>query len=276
MPNYVNMPAHEAEDRNKDFWNEVTPVHYKAYEIDKLRSGISLIDDIQKREFYPIKGKEILHLQCHIGTDTLSLEMDGAKVTGVDFSEKSITIAKKLRDELSLKSEFILSNIFDLEDKLKRKFDIVYTSKGVLTWVKDIKKWAKIISSFIKPGGFYYMMEIHPVKCMFDDTIENDLQVKYSYFHRNEPFIWDDKCPDYADRSYVPKNPTYEWNWSLSDIVNALISNGLKLEFLNEYDKLFYNGLPGMKSDKKGWWDLERYRGLVPYTFTLKSVFAGS
>jgi 2-polyprenyl-3-methyl-5-hydroxy-6-metoxy-1,4-benzoquinol methylase len=261
----------EAESKNRAYWNEVAPVHFRAYEIDSLREGNSHIDEIQKAELYPVTGKEILHLQCHIGTDTLSLEMDGATVTGVDFSEESIRLARQLRDELSLHSEFILSNIFELREKLDREFDVVYTSKGVLGWVKDIEEWARVIHHFLKPGGFFYIMEIHPLKTIFDDSVENDLKVRYSYFHQDSPTIWDDHCPDYADACYLPKNPTCEWTWAMSDIVNAIVASGLSIEFLHEHDKLFYRGLPGMVSDDEGWWDLEKFRGIVPYAFSLKA-----
>jgi len=212
-----------AEKENEKFWDEVAPIHFKSYNIDALRRGISHIDEIQKEELYPITGKELLHLQCHIGTDSISLALDGAKVTAVDFSKKSIELAKKLNQELKTDVEFIHSNIFSLKDNLKQEFDIVYTSKGVLAWVKDINKWASLIYNYLKRGGVFYIMEIHPIKYIFDDTINNELQIKYSYFHNSEPMTWDDDPPDYADKNYVPKNKTYEWTWSISDIINALI-----------------------------------------------------
>jgi len=243
-----------AEKENEKFWDEVAPIHFKSYNIDALRRGISHIDEIQKEELYPITGKELLHLQCHIGTDSISLALDGAKVTAVDFSKKSIELAKKLNQELKTDVEFIHSNIFSLKDNLKRDFDIVYTSKGVLAWVKDINEWASLIYDYLKLGGVFYIMEIHPMKYIFDDTINNELEIKYSYFHNSEPMTWDDNYPDYSDKNYIPKNKTYEWTWSISDIINALIKVGLDITLFNEYDKLFYNGLAGMlyfKSNKE-------------------------
>jgi hypothetical protein len=114
-------------------------------------------------------------------------------------------------------------------------------------------------------------MEIHPVKYIFDDTIENELKIKYSYFHQSKPLYWNDEYPDYSEKAYIPKNKTYEWTWNLSDVINALINNGFKIEFLNEYDKLFYNGILGMIKDKDNWWYLEKYKGKIPYTFTIKA-----
>jgi 2-polyprenyl-3-methyl-5-hydroxy-6-metoxy-1,4-benzoquinol methylase len=262
----------DAELMNLKFWNEVAPIHFKSYDIDALHKRISHIDLIQKAEIYPINGKDILHLQCHIGTDTLSLEIDGATVTGVDFSEESIKIAKQLRSELGLKADFIQSNILELKDRIDKQFDIVYTSQGVLAWIRDIDEWAKTIKHFLKPDGFFYIQEIHPFKYVFDDTVENKLIVKHSYFHKDKPTVWgDDGYPDYSDESYVPKNLTYEWTWTISDIINSLIRNGLQIVFFNEHDKLFYQGFSGMRKDDDGWWILENYKNMIPFTFSLKA-----
>jgi SAM-dependent methyltransferase len=268
------MRSEEAEKLNQIFWDEIAPIHKKSYDIKSLKNKISQIDEIQKNEFYPIKNKSLLHLQCHIGTDSISLALDGANVTAVDFSEKSIEIAKKLNNEIGTDVKFIISSIFDLKSKLNKKYDIVYTSMGVLCWISDIRKWAEIISYYLKKDGIFYIMETHPIKNIFDDTVENDLKVKHSYFNQNEPVCFDDDWPDYSDYSdqtYVPKNKSYEWIWSLSDIINALIENGLQIELFNEYDKLFFNGFKGMVEDKNGWWYLEKYKGKIPYTFSLRA-----
>jgi len=265
------MNSKKAEKLNQVYWDEVAPVHEKSYEIKSLKNRVSLIDEIQKRELYPVKNKKLLHLQCHIGTDSISLALDGAKVTAVDFSKNSIAIAQRLNSEIGTDVNFIRSNIFDLQNKLTKKYDIVYTSKGVLAWISDINRWAGIISYFLKKNGIFYMIEIHPVKNIFDDTLKNELKIKYSYFHQKEPMTWDDDYPDYADKTYIPKNRKYEWIWSLSDIINALIENGLEIEMLNEYDTLFYDGHPGMKKDKNGWWYLEKYKGKEPYTFSIRA-----
>jgi len=169
----------KAEKANQVFWDEIAPVHYKSYDIEKLKQGKSLIDKIQKKEMGDVKGKSLLHLQCHIGTDSLSWVLEGAQVTGVDFSGESIKIANELKSALGLKAWFIESNIYDLPDTLKEKFDIVYTSQGVLTWLKDIKEWGKIISNHLKPGGIFYIMETHPLFYIFDDDKQVELKIKY-------------------------------------------------------------------------------------------------
>ena len=260
-----------AEDANRAHWDEIAPVHLKSYSIDGLMAGVSRIDAIQKKELYPIKGMDLIHLQCHIGTDTLSLAMDGANVTGVDFSAKSIGIAKDLAAKLRIPSVFLEANVLDLQSTIATKYDIVYTSKGVLPWISNIEKWAETISFLLKENGIFYIMESHPASYMFDDTKEGDLQIKYPYFHQKEPIHFDDDHPDYSDHGYIPVNKTYEWMWSISDIVNALIRNGLKIEMLNEYDKSFYQALPGMVRTEDGWWILKKYLGMIPLTFSLRA-----
>ncbi len=258
----------KAEASNKKLWNELAPVHFKSYDVDGFRTGKTALDKIQLQDLGDVNGKTFLHLQCHFGHDTLSWEREGAIVTGIDFSDKSIELAEQLRDELKMKTRFICCNVYDLKEHLNEQFDIVYTSQGVLCWLKDIDAWGKLVFHFLKPGGRFYIMESHPTSHIFDDE-QLGMNVKYSYFHRAEPTVWDDEWPDYSDENYITKNPSFEWQWSLGDIVNALINAGLKVEFLNEYDKLFYKGFPEMIKDNDGWWVLPEYRDKIPLTFTL-------
>ena len=256
-------------DTNRAHWDEIAPIHLKAYRVDTLLSGVSLIDPIQKSEFYPIQGKSLLHLQCHIGTDSLSLALDGAKVTGVDFSPQSVKIARELAQKINIPAEFIVADVLDLSKADLGSYDIVYTSKGVLCWISDIDKWAGTVSSHLKDGGVFYIFETHPTLLMFDDTQPGRFEIRYPYFHRSEPIHFDDDHPDYADTSYIPRNKTYEWQWSLSDILNALVRHGLTIEFLNEHDQCFYQALPDMTQTSEGWWILKGYEGMIPMAFSL-------
>ena len=262
----------EAEKANLEFWDEIASVHFKSYkEVQKLRKGGIALDEIQIKEVGDVENKKFLHLQCHIGTDTLSWARKGANVTGVDFSKKSIDYAKILKRELGLKARFLVSNVYDLKNKLTERFDIVYTSQGVLCWLNDLVNWAKIINHFLKPGGIFYIMETHPILYIFDDLKKGKLDIIHSYFHKTKPIVWDDDYPDYSDSTYISKNPTYEWTWSVSDIINSLLETGLEILFFNEYDKIFYKPLPDMRKDKEGWWYLPDYLTKLPLIFTLKA-----
>lgn len=265
------MNQNKFEDANQRMWDELAPVHYRSYGLDRLRKGQTLIDDIQITEMGDVKGKSLLHLQCHIGSDTLSWALHGAEVTGIDFSEQSIKFAKRLSEELQLEAEFIHSNIYDIEKHLNRQFDIVYTSQGVLCWLKDIKEWARLIVKYLKPGGLFYIMESHPIRNIFLDTKTGPLEIAYSYFHSDKAIEWNDDKPDYSDSTFVYRKPSYEWAWTLSDIINSLISAGLTIELLNEYDKAFDKNFPDMVKESDGWWYYPAYRGKLPLIFTLKA-----
>jgi len=260
-----------AEEANRLHWDEVAPVHREHYGIDRFLAGESRIDEIQKKEFYPVKGKDLIHLQCHIGTDTLSLARDGARVTGVDFSGASLDVARELAERLQIDAKFIEANVLEINDRIKKKFDIVYTSKGVLCWISDIDRWADTIARLLKDGGVFYIMETHPFLPLFDDTRADDLHIVYPYFHRFEPVHFNDDHPDYADNSYIPFHKTYEWFWSLSDIFNALIRHGLSIELFNEHDRWFSGGWCGMEMDPVGWWYIKKYKGMLPFTFSLRA-----
>ena len=260
------------EDANREIWNELTGVHIKSYGIDKFKAGESTLDDIQLRDLGNLRGKNLLHLQCHFGLDSLSLVREGAIVTGVDFSERGIEEARKLSDETGIPARFIHSNIYDLEKHLDEKFDIVYTTQGVLCWLRDLIGWAGIVGRYLKPGGILYLMETHPILLIFEDTKPILSEIIHPYFHSAEPKKWDDNAPDYSDPSYHWSKPSYEWMWNISDIINSLIGAGLTIEYFNEYDKLFYNGHPEMVRESDGWWVLPRLRGKLPLMFTLRAI----
>jgi SAM-dependent methyltransferase len=261
-----------AEQCNRDLWDETAPVHFKAYrEVDLLRAGGIALDEIELEEVGDVRGKTLLHLQCHIGTDTLSWARRGAVVTGVDFSAQSIACARGLQQELGLEATFLEANVYDLPTMLHDQFDVVYTSRGVLCWLRNLDQWAEIIAHFLKPCGIFYIMESHPICNIFDDTKPGDLTITQPYFHAAEPTFWGIQTPDYADSTYVPQHKSYEWTWSVSDVINALLRAGLRLELFNEYDRLFFKRFPGMISQSERWYGFPQYAGKLPLLFTLRA-----
>jgi SAM-dependent methyltransferase len=269
---------------NRDLWNEITAIHIASdfYNVEGFKHGrSSMLYPIELEEMGNVSGKSLLHLQCHFGMDTLSWARLGAKVTGVDFSDKSIESARSLSEEIGIAADFICSNIYDLPENLKGTFDIVYTSGGVLCWLSDLKRWAEIISHFLKPRGFFYILERHPFSCVFDDSPDvTGLKVKYSYFHTPEPTKWEPQY-DYTssvkgslkwindDPDAVVTHGSYEWTHSLGDIINALISGGLKIESLHEFPMIFYKCLSFMEQDDDGRWRIKGDK--IPLIFSLKA-----
>ncbi len=262
----------QAEENNRALWDEIAPVHFKAYrEVEILRGGSIALDELELEEIGDVRGKTLLHLQCHIGTDTLSWARLGAIVTGVDFSPQSLAYARQLQQELGLDATFIGSNIYDLPNILTGQFDIVYSSRGVLCWLRDIDAWAEIIAHYLKPGGIFYIMESHPILNVFEETEPGRLSIIYPYFHRSEPTLWDEQDGDYADGSYIAQHPSYEWDWSLSDIVGALLKAGLALESFREHDRLFFQRFPSMVELAPGQFRLPPPADRLPLIFTLRA-----
>lgn len=262
----------EYEKANQEVWNRITPVHLKSYGIEKFKQGKTTLDEIQRREMGNVRGKTLLHLQCRFGLDTLAWAREGAIVTGVDFAEDAIKAAEQLKNELKIPAKFIASNVYDLRKILKGEFDIVYTSKGVLVWLKDIEEWARIVFHYLKPGGFFYVFETHPLAQMFEEEQPNNLELKNSYFHSDKPHQYEEWV-DYADESHILKSKSYEWRWSLSDVVNSLIKAGLTIKSVKEYDKSFYKLFPGMAKEQSDtwyeWWYYPGLQGKIPFSFSL-------
>jgi SAM-dependent methyltransferase len=259
--------------QNKTLWDEITPVHARSafYDVAGFKAGTStMIMPFEIEEMGDVHGKSLLHLQCHFGMDTLSWGRLGAKVTGVDFSDEAIKQARKLSKETGIKAEFICSDIYMLPKIHRKKFDIVYTSGGVLCWLPDLNKWAKVIAHFLKPGGFFYIMEGHPFSTVFDNSAKaKELKVTQSYFYKPEPII-SEPDGDYADPTFITSRAFYEWNHSMGDIINSLINAGLKIEFLHEFPMIFFKCFSFMKQDKDGAWRLEGDK--LPMIFSLKAT----
>ncbi len=258
-------------ERNKDLWNESTPIHVRSafYDVAGFRAGKTMLSPIELGEMGKVKGKSLLHLQCHFGMDTLSWARLGARVTGVDFSDAAIAQAKALSAELGIPADFICGNIYDLPGLLKGRFDIVFTSYGVLPWLPDLTTWAGVVAHFLKTGGYFYIVEGHPLTSVFDNSRgATELRVTQSYFHKAEPTRWEPEG-DYAEPDAVVTHPSYEWTHSLADIVNALIGAGLRIDFLHEFPVSRYMWAPFAKPDGHGWWRIEGDR--IPLLFSLKA-----
>ena len=210
----------------------------------------------------------MLHLQCHFGLDSLSWAKLGADVTAVDFSDEAIRTAKDLSAETGIKTEFICSNVYDLKNVLDKKFDIVFTSYGVIGWLPDLKRWAEIISHFLKSGGVFYMVEFHPVVWMFDDQIE---KLKYSYFKSEEP-IAETIAGTYADRNADISGMEYSWNHSLSEVINNLSANDLKIESFNEFPFSVYNCFANTVKGTDGWWRIKGLEDIIPLMYSIRAI----
>ena len=163
-------------DANQKRWDELADVHFKGdfYKVDSFRKGGVSISQLEQKEVGEVKGKKLLHLQCHFGKDTISWARLGAKATGVDFSSRAIKLAQQLNEEVGENVKFVQSDIYSLKDISEKdlppnSFDVVFTSHGAIYWLPDLEKWAETIAYYLKPGGLFYIADGHPTGCIFDD-----------------------------------------------------------------------------------------------------------
>jgi SAM-dependent methyltransferase len=259
---------------NRSMWNEFVPVHEKSalYDVEGFKRGNSTLRQVEREEVGNVKGKTLLHLQCHFGLDTLSWARLGAKVTGVDFSGKAIALARKLSDELDIDARFVCCNVYDLPKHLSGKFDIVFTSIGVLCWLPDLVKWAKIIGHYVKRSGFFYMFEGHPFAMIFDDECSvKTFRLAYPYFPSKKPMKLHVEG-SYADRhARISQKYDYEWTHSMSEILNALLMAGLRLEYIHEFPFCAYQMLPFMKKGGDRYWYAKDKHVNVPFSYSIKA-----
>lgn len=233
-------PDHEASYAvNRQLWDAWTAVHATGdfYDLDGFRKGGIRLRDDEVAALGDVRGQTLLHLQCHFGIDTLSWARLGAVVTGADFSPAAVRLARELAVDLgSPDARFIESNLYELPTALDERFDIVYTSRGVLGWLPDIAAWARVVAHFLRPGGRFYISEIHPVIQAFENegVAPGELRLAYPYWEHREPLVFDVQGT-YADPSAdVGVQHEHGWDHGLGEIVTALIVAGLRLEWLRE------------------------------------------
>jgi len=254
---------------NKKLWDSKTDIHYKSefYDVESFLKGKDSLNQIELELLGNIKGKKILHLQCHFGLDTISLSRHGAISTGVDFSEKSILKANQLKDTLGTKTRFVQSDIFKLKDILHDKFDIIYTSYGVLGWLPDMKKWADTVSHFLKPGGKLILVEFHPVVWMFSYDFK---KIEFNYMD-SSPII-EELEGTYTDKHADIKEKSVSWNHGLAQVIDSIIKSGLIIEHFQEYNYSPYNCFENTVRISDNKFQIRGLENKLPMIYSIKAI----
>lgn len=272
MDEYLNV--------NRANWNERAPVHAASrfYGLDKYvedPTALSTIVQFDLPRLGDIAGLRGVHLQCHIGTDTISLSRLGAHMTGLDFSGASIAEARKLTERIGADTEFVEADVYHAVDVLGREqFDLVFTGIGALCWLPDVRRWADIVATLLKPGGRLFMREGHPMLWAIDERHLDRLVVDYPYFETREPIVFADPGTYVETEVKLEHEVTHSWNHGLGEIVSALLDVGLTLTQLVEHDTVPWEALPGLMEqvgELKEWRLVERPERL-PMTYTLQAV----
>ncbi len=268
------MPLDEHRRANRANWDDRVAIHWDSPVYDTagfVTDPARLSDEVAFDAPYvgPVAGKRLLHLQCHMGKDTLSWARLGAEVTGIDFSEAAIAAARCLSAESGTPGRFLVAELYDAPQVLAETFDVVYTGVGALNWLPDIARWGQVVAGFLAPGGLFYIREGHPMLFCLDWRRDEELLVRYPYFETVEP-VPDDDPSTYAGPGTVAHARTYEWNHGLGETVTALLNAGLVMTSLREHRDLAWQGLPQMTRGDDGRWRLpEHQRDLVPVMFSL-------
>lgn len=263
------MPEDKYVTINRASWNNRTESHLKSefYDLDGFLKGKTSLNDIEINLLGEIKGKKILHLQCHFGQDSISLSRLGAHVTGVDFSDKAIESAKQIAKKTQSDTTFICCDIYDLPDHLDETFDVVFTSYGVIGWLPDMEKWAKIVSTFLKPNGQFIFVEFHPVVWMFNDNFD---EINYSYF--NSGAIVETETGTYADKNANITQDYVMWNHGLGEVLNSLIKNGLEINSMDEFDYSPYDCFDKTIQIGPKKYRIEHLDNKIPMVYAIKAI----
>lgn len=271
----VDVDWESARDANQENWEDRVPLHEDAYGLDAFDEPEHLSDVVRDdlaamSAFLPsggLSGLDLCHLQCHIGTDTVSLARAGANVTGVDFSPSALRAARELATRLGVEATWVETDVLDARVAVSGDFDVVYTSIGTITWLNDLDRWAAQIVALLRPGGTFFIRDGHPVLYALDEDAPG-LVTRYPYFTTGHAQQWDDDST-YAGSGRVAHARTYEWPHPLSEILGALLRAGLRLVHFDEGRTLPWRFSDRMVEVPGGYAWPEDERNLVPCTYTI-------
>jgi SAM-dependent methyltransferase len=259
-------------------WESRVPLHVAGYGIEAYRDEPAHLSDVVRFDvprLGDIAGLDVVHLQCHIGTDTLSLHRLGARVTGLDFSPSALEAAQRLAAECGADIDYVQAELYGAVEALGAgRFDLVYTGVGALCWLPDVAGWARVVAALLRPGGRLFIREGHPVLWSLDDPREDRLLVvRFPYFEVPEGtrFSEDHTYVEHDEPLGSPDIVCY--NHGLGEIVQAVLDAGLSLDRLEEHRSVPWNPLGDqMVLGEDGEWRLREGSERLPLTYTLAAT----
>ena len=262
-------------ETNRRSWDERVPIHVASefYDVDGFRAGKPSVQPFEVEELGPLGDLDLVHLQCHFGMDMLDLVRlhPGLRAVGLDFSSPAVEAAGRLAEELNLaeRARFVASDVMHASDVLEPgSFDVVYTGKGALCWLSDLPGWAAQCARLLKPGGFLYVSEFHPIGNALD--VKATGGVGDDYF-RTDPWV-DEYEGSYADADAVTEhNLTYCWNHTIASTLGAVMGAGLRLQFFHEFDHTLFKLTDWLVEGEDGRFDWPTPDKRLPLMFSLKA-----
>jgi len=260
---------------NRRNWDERAIIHALDttgfYGLDRVRSGADRLNGIEAAELGDISGKTILHLQCHIGTDTLRLARCGAVVTGLDFSKEAIRAARRLAAETGVKANFVEGRVDDAPRLTPGPFDLVYVTWGTICWLPDLRVWAQVIARVLKQGGEFYFADAHPSFLLMEERC-GKLEPTYDFqTPPDRPLEFTTTTTYNGDPTVMTNQATREWIHTLSTVFGALIEAGLSIAMFHEHEELPWRGLPFMVPTANGRWRLPDGHPRFPLSYSLRA-----
>ena len=266
---------------NRANWDERAPAHAASpgYAVQRLIDEPARLSEVVRFDrplLGDVRGLRGVHLQCHIGTDTLSLARMGATMTGLDFSPASLAEARRIAARAGVAIDYVEADVYSAVEALggPGQFDLVFTGVGALCWLPDIDQWAGVVTDLLRPGGRLFMREGHPVLWALADDRDDDLLVlNYPYFQQADPLIWDEGGT-YVETDYeFEHTQTKEWSHGIGEIVTAILDHGLMLTTLKEHDTVPWDAIPGrMTKVADGEYQLADRPERLPHSYTLQAV----
>lgn len=261
---------HEYFKANQALWDAKTRVHIKSdfYDQKSFLEGKNTLQKIELGHLPDLKGLSVLHSQCHFGQDTLSMQRMGAQCTGIDMSPVAIETARNINTQLGLEATFETCNVYDLDKVIAERFDLVFTSYGVIGWLPDLDRWASQLSARLKSGGQFHITEFHPMMYMYD---WEKGKVNYRYFNNGEPYVEEEEAT-YADKNASIGMIEYFWQHSLADVFSALLKNDLEITGFYEYDYSPYNVVSAEKPRAENEFIFQDNGINIPLVFSINAI----
>lgn len=259
---------------NRLNWDDRAQLHATdttgSYRIAKVLAGGSSLYSLEADEIGDVSGKDIVHLQCHIGLDTISLKHLGAKsVTGLDFSPAAISAARGFASKAQADVRFVEASVFDAVETLGQTYDMVFVTWGSVNWLDDIFRWGRVVAALLRPAGRFYLAEGHPLMFQCDRKgARLELQLDWRTPRKN-PLIWDEPHTYTGDERTIAHPRYYEWIHPISDVVNALIRAGLSIDFLNEHDAVSWQHFPFAIERGKDLFGLPEDNPKIPLAYSI-------
>jgi 2-polyprenyl-3-methyl-5-hydroxy-6-metoxy-1,4-benzoquinol methylase len=271
----------EAIALNRANWDDRAELHARDrngfYRIEAFRAGADTLTPIEAGEIGDIAGLRILHLQCHLGLDTLSLARRGARVTGLDFSGAAIRFARQLAHDTGLDADFVEGDVHDMRRLVAGEFDMVFASWGVLCWIPDARRWISLAASMLVPGGIFYLADLHPAVTQAEEDIDADGRARLHIVEvwrtaPERPLRVDSPVTYTGDSTPLEHSASRQWIHPISSVVGGVIEAGLGLDFLREHDRLPYQRTPSMEPcDDGSLWRFPAEMPTPPLALSIKA-----